>query len=83
MTALMRVRRRCFLDLPACRYVFLNCVHIADNDGAAEASGVHSLYKELYPKLRGPNRWEPRGQGLFFVPGLYVSQGKAARCYNR
>ncbi len=41
--------------------------------GAAEANEVAGLYKRaLVPKLRGPNKWEPRGQGLWFVPGLYA-----------
>ena len=42
--------------------------------GAAEAEEVGGLYKRaLVPKLRGPNKWEPRGQGLWFVPGLYTT----------
>ena len=42
--------------------------------GAAEAAEVSALYKRaLVPKLRGPNKWERRGQGLWFVPGLYAS----------
>ena len=43
-------------------------------DGAGEASAVLELYeRSLFPKLRGPNPWEPRGQGLWFVPGLYFT----------
>jgi hypothetical protein len=42
--------------------------------GAAEANEVAGMYtRELVPKLRGPNKWEPHGQGLWFVPGLYAS----------
>lgn len=42
--------------------------------GAAEANEVAGLYKRaLVPKLRGPNKWERRGQGLWFVPGLYAT----------
>ena len=41
--------------------------------GAAEANEVVGLYERaLIPKLRGPNKWEARGQGLWFVPGLYA-----------
>lgn len=41
--------------------------------GAAEANEVAGLYKRaLVPKLRGPNKWESRGQGLWFVPGIYA-----------
>lgn len=46
----------------------------AYSSGSAEASEVASLYhRALVPKLRGPNKWERGGQGLWFVPGLYSS----------
>eukprot|EP01052_Picozoa_sp_SAG31_P009369 SAG31_NODE_490_length_14932_cov_9.350300_6_plen_778_part_00 len=42
--------------------------------GASEANEVAALYKrDLVPKLRAPNKWERRGQGLWFVPGLYAA----------
>jgi hypothetical protein len=44
------------------------------DSGAAEAKEVAGLYKRsLVPKLRGPNKWERGGQGLWFVPGLYAT----------
>ena len=41
--------------------------------GPVEATNVENLYaKAIYPTLRPPNNWEPYGQGLWFVPGLFA-----------
>ena len=43
------------------------------DDPAAEVGGVKAAYAPLLPKLRKPNPLEPKGQGLWVVPGIFWS----------
>jgi hypothetical protein len=49
---------------------FFSIDNYAD-DPAAEVGGVKAAYAPLIPKLRGPNTLEPKGQGLWVVPGIF------------
>lgn len=41
------------------------------DDPAGEVAAVKAALTPLIPKLRKPNPYEPRGQGLFVVPGIF------------
>ena len=41
------------------------------DDPAAEVDATKRAYAPLIPKLHKPNPFEPRGQGLWVVPGLF------------
>ena len=49
---------------------FFSIDNYAD-DPAAEVGGVKAAYEPLILKLRGPNTLEPKGQGLWVVPGIF------------
>ena len=50
------------------------------DDPAQEVGGVKAAYAPLIAKLRRPNAMEPRGQGLWVVPGIFWGM---ASCTDR
>ena len=45
------------------------------DDPAAEVAASKAAYASLIPKLRPPNTYEPKGQGLWVVPGIFWFMG--------
>ena len=42
-----------------------------NDDPAAEVAASKTAYAPLIPQLRPPNDYEPNGQGLWVVPGIF------------
>jgi hypothetical protein len=41
------------------------------DDPAAEVAAAKAAYAPLIPQLHPPNEYEPNGQGIWVVPGIF------------